>query len=165
MTIDTTNQTGLAAPPKRGEQIPAFSGTTADGRALGTRYYYMRRNLALVFTHGPECPHCRALLRELGELEEAVQAEAGETLAVVPAAGEELRGLAAELPFPVVGDPDLAIHRRYGLVDAQGAPRAAIFVADRYGVVFEASIADEAHRMLEAAEVPGWLEFIACRCT
>ena len=35
----------------------------------------------------------------------------------------------------------------------------------RYGVVFEASIADEAHRMLEAAEVPGWLEFIACRCT
>ncbi|HEU5425027.1 MAG TPA: alkyl hydroperoxide reductase, partial [Nitrolancea sp.] len=63
MTIDTTRQTELAAPPQRGEQIPAFSGTTADGRTLGPRDFSMRRNLALVFTHGPECPHCRALLR------------------------------------------------------------------------------------------------------
>ncbi|HET7035164.1 MAG TPA: redoxin domain-containing protein [Thermomicrobiaceae bacterium] len=165
MAIDTTKQSELAAPPARGEQIPAFSGNTADGRTLGTRDFSMRRNLALIFTHGPECSTCRALLRELGRLEEAVRAEAGETLAVVPAEGEELRRLAAELPFPVIGDPDLAIHRRYGLVDERGAPRAAIFVTDRYGVVFEPSLADDEHRMLEAAEVPGWLEFIACRCT
>lgn len=167
MTIDTGKQTTTttATPPKRGEQIPAFTATTPDGRTLGTRDFYMRRNLALVFTHGPECAACRALLTELGRLEAAVQAEAGETLAVVPADGDALRELAAELPFPVVADPDGAIHRRYGLLDEQGAPRAAIFITDRYGVVFEPSLADDEHRMLAADEVPGWLEFIACRCS
>jgi peroxiredoxin len=125
----------------------------------------MRRNLALVFTHGPECTACRALLAELGELEEAVRAEVGQTLAVVPAEADALAELAATLPFPLLADPDGAIHARYGLVDDDGSPRAAIFVADRYGIVFHPSVADEEHAMLPAAEVPGWLEFIACRCS
>jgi len=164
MTIDATKQTRVT-PPAKGDSLPGFSAQTADGRRLGTRDFYMRRNLALVFTHGPECAECRALLAELGTLEEAVRAEVGQTLAVVPAELDALAELATELPFPLIADPDSAIHARYGLLDQRGAPMAAIFVADRYGTVFHPSVADAAHDMLPASEVPGWLEFIACRCS
>jgi peroxiredoxin len=164
MTIDTPRETQRAV-PQRGEQIPSFSGRTPDGRTLGTRDFYMRRNLALVFTHGPECAACKTLLRELAAREEAVRAEAGETLAVVPGDLVPVSAMSEGLPFPVVVDGDLALHRRYSLVDAAGKPQAAIFAVDRYGTVFEPSVADADHAMMPADEVPGWLEFIACRCS
>lgn len=153
--------------PTRGDRIPDFTGTTADGATLRTRDLYLRRNLALAFTHGPDCPACRDLLRGLARQERAVQAEAGQTVAVVPAGREAAERLALELDlgFPVIADEDLSAHRRYGLVDPAGHPLAAIFVADRYGTVFHASVADAAHDMLAADEVPGWLEFVACRCS
>jgi hypothetical protein len=34
----------------------------------------------------------------------------------------------------------------------------------RYGLVFNASIADDHRLNTSSVEVPGWLEFIACRC-
>ena len=165
MTIDTPRETERAAVPRRGEPIPSFSGRTPEGRRIGTRDFYMRRNLALVFTHGPECDACRTLLRELAAREPAVQAEAGETLAVIPGEPVAVSAMSEGVPFPVVVDGDLAIHQRYGLIDADGKPRAAIFAVDRYGTIFEPSLADAGHAMMTAAEVPGWLEFIACRCS
>lgn len=165
MTNNAAHTAAAGTTPARGQQIPSFSGRTPDGRAVGSRDWYMRRNLALVFTHGPECVPCRALLRELARQEEAVRAEAGETLAVVPGLPAAVAAMTEGMPFPVLLDSDGAIHQRFGLVDAKGEPQAAIFAVDRYGTVFESSPADAEHRMLTAADVPGWLEFIACRCS
>ena len=39
-----------ASIPGRGDQMPWLSGPTPEGSTLRTRSYYMRRNLALVFT-------------------------------------------------------------------------------------------------------------------
>ncbi len=125
------------------------------------RDFYLRRNLALVFTHGPECATCRDYLTELNERRAAIQAEAAEILAVVADHDVDV----AAFPFPIALDPDDEIHGRYGLIDTDGRARAAIFLVDRYGVVFEVSVANDAHEMLAASEVPGWLEFIACRCS
>lgn len=159
--------TTIPVTPGRGDQIIDFTAPTPDGHDLRSRDFYMRRNLALVFTHGPECAACRDLLRGLARQYAAARAEVGELIAVIPAGTEEIERLRGDLDlsFPLAADPDLAIHRRYGLVAADGQPLAAVFVADRYGTIFDASIADEAHRMTAADEIPGWLEFIACRCT
>jgi peroxiredoxin len=153
--------------PERGKRLPDFTTLDADGRKAGPRDLYMRRNLALVFTHGPECQQCRRYLRELGRAQRAIEAEAGQAMIVVAGSVQDAYAVrdGCDLPYPVLADPDGAIHARYGLVDPAGTPRAGLFVADRYGTIFEPSIADEQHQMLAPEEVPGWLEFIACRCS
>ncbi|HET9017576.1 MAG TPA: redoxin domain-containing protein [Thermomicrobiaceae bacterium] len=157
----------MPATPARGDRIPDFTAPTADGATLRSRDLYLRRNLALAFTHGPDCAACRELLRGLARQVGAARAQVGQIVAVVPASPEAAMALALELDlgFPVVADADLAVHRRYGLVGPDSDARAALFVADRYGIVFDASVADAAHRVMAPAEVPGWLEFVACRCS
>ncbi|HEX3723317.1 MAG TPA: redoxin domain-containing protein [Nitrolancea sp.] len=164
----TTSPARVGSPiPTRGDLLPGFSGETPTGDKIRLRDFYMRRNLALVFTDGPDYAATRDLLRGLVERRAAVHAEAGETLAVISGDPSTVRDLAAtlEISFPVVVDGDNAIHQRYGLVDASGEPCAAIFLADRFGTVFEASLATDEQPIMGADEVPGWLEFIACRCT
>ena len=151
----------VTAIPARGDRLPGFAGKSPAGQDIRLRDFYLRRNLALVFTHDEECAACRRYLIDLAERRAEVQAEAGEILVVVPGRAEHL----PELPCPIVIDVDGEIHRRYGLIDADEHSRAAIFLVDRYGIVFEASVADGDHAMLPAAEVPEWLEFIACRCS
>ncbi len=153
--------------PGRGEQIIDFSASTPDGTILRSRdVYYLRRNLALVFTHGTECEGCRDLLRGLAAERGFVRKEDGEILAVIPGSPAEVGRLRDELglPYPIVADEERTIFQRYRLVAPDGTLRAAIFATDRYGTVFEPSIANDAHDMMPASEVPGWLEFIACEC-
>lgn len=155
--------------PGRGDALRGFTTVDPDGRPVRTRDFYPRRNLALVFTHGPACPACRDLLRELVARRVAAQAEAGEILAVIPGTRDEATRLRHELDltYPIAVDEDGSIHRRYGLTDIDGSPLAGIFVADRYGTIFESSVAEtsDRHPSLDAGDIPGWLEFIACRCT
>lgn len=162
----SSTQTTVAI-PTRGEQLPLFSGQTPERAPLRLCDFYMRRNLALVFSDAPDYAITRDLLRGLAERRADVQAEAGEALAVISGDADGVRQLVASLalPFPVVVDPDNAIHARYGLLDATGEPRAAIFLVDRFGTIFEASVATDEGQIMAADEVPGWLEFIACRCT
>lgn len=164
--VSTESQTSRQTIPARGDRIPDFSGIDPDGDAKGTRDFYMRRNLALVFTHEPGCADCRDLLQGLATEYRAIMAEAGDVLAVVAGSADVVRKLRGDLdlPFPIVIDEDGSIHKRYGLWQ-DGQPQAALFAVDRYGTIFNASIADADHEMLAASEVPGWLEFIACRCT
>jgi peroxiredoxin len=158
---------GRGRTPARGELIHDFSAPTPEGTMMRLRdVYYLRRNLALVFTHGPECDQCRDLLRDLAIERALLRAEDGEILAVVPGDREAAGQLRSDLrlPYPVVVDEDGSVYDRYRLLTPDGAPKAAIFTTDRYGTVFEASIANDAHEMMPASEVPGWLEFIACEC-
>ncbi len=169
MTMVRASSTQIrgARTPGRGEQIIDFSAPTPEGTILRSRdVYYLRRNLALIFTHGPECKGCRDLLRELAAERASVRKEDGEILAVIPgsrAAVGQLRGELG-LSYPVVADEECTIFQRYRLVTPDGIARAAIFATDRYGTVFEPSIANDSHEMMPAEEVPGWLEFISCEC-
>lgn len=154
--------------PRRGDELIDFTTVTPDGASIRSRDFHMRRNLALVFTHGVGCPNCRDLLAELIEQRGSAQAEAGEILAVVPGSQEEIAQLRDELgiPFPIAVDLNGSIHQRYGLA-SDNKLLAGIFVADRYGTIFKESIAGgtSSHPELAAGDIPGWLEFIACRCT
>jgi peroxiredoxin len=164
--MSSSTQATIAV-PTRGDRLPLFSGQTPEGAPLRLRDFYMRRNLALVFSDAPDYAATRDLLRGLAERRAAVQAEVGEVLAVISGAADSVRQFVAALalPFPVIVDSDNAIHARYGLLAPDGMPRAAIFLADRFGTIFEASVSSDEGQIMAADEVPGWLEFIACRCT
>ncbi|HEX7103429.1 MAG TPA: redoxin domain-containing protein, partial [Nitrolancea sp.] len=108
----TSSTKTISAIPTRGDRLPLFTGQTPEGAPLRLRDFYMRRNLALVFSDGPEYTTTRDLLRGLAERRAAVQAEAGEALAVISGDPERVCRFVAELslPFPIVVDPDNAIH-------------------------------------------------------
>ena len=162
-----TGATIRRQPPARGDQLPDFTAPGPDGRSHAPRDAYQRRNLVLVFTHGADCAACHAFLQQLATLEEGIAAEAGTVLPIAPGsvtAAPRLRD-DLDLPFPIAADPDLDVYARYGLLDAAATPRAAVFIADRYGTVFESSVAEPDHTLIEPDAIPGWLEFIACRCS
>jgi hypothetical protein len=139
--------------PARGAQLPELRGLTRSGAPLSTRDYYMRRNLAILVladdATGAEW------LRAAQAVRAAAHAEAGEILVIAPPGLDS-----GELPTIVDADGQLA--QRLGLSDKE---RPALFIADRYRTVFAGNRGAHGIAELTPADIPGWLEFVACRCT
>lgn len=152
-------------PVERGDRIPDFTAPAAGEGTVSTRRYYLRRNLALVFTHRWPCAACQDYLRAIAARIEAIRAEAAEVVAVLPLGPEVGIGDLAALPFPIALADDAEIHERYGLVTDDGRLLAAVVIADRTGTVYEVDLADEAHRLLEPEEIRSWLEFVSYECS
>lgn len=148
----------------RGDRIPDFAAPTADGGTADTRRYYLRRNLALVFTHRHPCAACREYLHALAEAIGTLRAEAAEVVAVVPLGTGIAVGDLARLPFPVALAEGAEIHGRYGLVAADGAPLAAVVIADQTGTVYEVAVSEGTHGLLAPEEIGSWLEFVSYQC-
>jgi hypothetical protein len=138
--------------PRRGDTIPYVSGKSIDGGTLNLRDCYMRRNLAIIVTG--DTPATQRWLQEAAEVRSAAQAEAGEIIAVVSAPAETY-GL------PTLVDEDGAIMQRLGLAPSD---LPALLVIDRFGTLFAANVGPDAEE-LRPADIPGWLEFVACRCS
>ena len=152
-------------PIERGDRIPDFTAPAAGEGTVSTRRYYLRRNLALVFTHRWPCAACQDYLRAMAQHIEALRAEPAEVVAVVPLGPQVALGGPAGLPFPVALADDAEIHERYGLVTDDGRPLAGVVIVDRVGTVYEAALAGEAHRLLEPEEIRSWLEFVSYECS
>ncbi len=156
---------GTRPPVARGDRIPDFTALAAGKGTVSTRRYYLRRNLALVFTHQWPCAVCLDYLRAIAGRIEAIRAEAAEVVAVLPLGTEVLLGDVAALPFPVAVADNTEIHEWFGLVGNDGSPLAGVVIADRVGTVYEVELADHAHRLLEPEEIRSWLEFVSYECS
>jgi len=88
---------------------------------------------------------------------------AGRPLVIVPASVENaarLVGSVDGVPFPVLADPDGDVRRRLGVP----ADRAALVIADRWGVVYNAVEADTARDLPPVDEVIEWVRYLATQC-
>jgi hypothetical protein len=141
---------------KRGDVIPDFTLDSVTGEPVSSRTYYMRRNLALVFVGGGNAGEWRGWLDRLAVQRERIDAENGQAL-IIAADPHDLESR----DFPLLVDRDGAARERFGLNASDGA----VFVTDRYGVVFHISLGTPETGLIDAEEIPGWLEFIACRCS
>jgi hypothetical protein len=150
MTGPTRHATAI---PACGDVVPPLAGRTPSGDTLRTRDFFMRRNLALVFVRDDSIG--RAWVAEAVELRRAARAEAGEILVIGPTGV-----LTGELPSLVDDEGDLAA--RYGLAPDD---LPALFVVDRFGTLFSSTHGERAIADLRPRDIPGWLEFIACRCS
>lgn len=137
---------------RRGDMVPYLRGTTPDGVPLNLRDYYMRRNLALLVVR--DDAEGRAWLVEAAAVRDAVREEAGEVVAIVPP-GMDVNGL------PALVD-DGALLGRLALADA---PLPALLLTDRYGTLFASSSGETAEPGLRPRDIPGWHQFISCRCS
>ena len=113
----------------------------------------MRRNLAILVladdATGAEW------LRAAQAVRAAAHAEAGEILVIAPPGLDS-----GELPTIVDADGQLAQRLDLGTEDLP-----ALFIIDRYRTVFASNRGADGLAELTPADIPGWLEFVACRCT
>lgn len=92
----------------------------------------------LQFRRFAGCPicnlHLRGFVRRIGEIEAAGIAE----VVVFHSTAAEMRRYAAELPFAVIGDPDKALYREFGVEASPRAladVRAVLAIARTFGPV------------------------------
>jgi hypothetical protein len=139
--------------PQRGDQFPDLTGQTPAGAQLSTRDYYMRRNLAVMYVANDATG--AGWLRAAGAVRDAAHAEAGEIVVVAPP------GMATGT-LPTIVDQEQQLAGRAGLY-ADDLP--ALFIIDRYRTVFAGNRGEQGLPELTPADIPGWLEFVACRCS
>jgi hypothetical protein len=146
----TVAHTGVT--PRRGELFPTLSGQAPDGSKRSTRDFYMRSNLAIIVLRDDEAAD-DWVMRANG-VRDGAHAQAGEILIVAPPGFDP-----GHLPA-IVDEGSLV--QRLG-IGQRTAP--ALFVLDRYGMLFATNTGDTATPDLAPEDIPNWLEFIACRCS
>lgn len=132
--------------------MPWLTGPTPEGATLATRSFYMRRNLALVFTGDGAVAQDWAA--EAASMRPAARAEVGEIVVIAPP------GVDVGIT-PDIVDHDDEVAARVGL---SAADLPALFITDRYGTIFASNRGDNAVD-IRPSDIPGWLEFVACRCS
>ncbi|HXG68084.1 MAG TPA: redoxin domain-containing protein [Blastocatellia bacterium] len=153
-----------------GKIIPPFKLSAANRAGkVGPWDYKQRKNLVLFYFHGAACAACRELLREFAANYDEYRNLEAEVLAIAKESLAELRQLGQEmnLPFPLLADPEGKVFAAYisqDEINSHAAPAVAVFVADRYGVLYEAMTAAEADALPDEGEIRGWLEFIEIQC-
>lgn len=139
--------------PTRGDVLPLVGGVSPAGEPVSLRDYYMRRNMAVVVVGDDETGR-NWLARSVRQID-AAASEAGVIVAIAPS-GVETHGLVT-----IVGDDGRA-QARLGL---EPTDLPALFLIDRFGTLFATNVGKTGTPDIGPDDIPGWLEFIACRCT
>lgn len=139
--------------PTRGNVIPLVTGVSPTGERISLRDFYMRRNMAVVVVDSNDVGRQWLSLAALQS--EAAAREAGVVVAIVPP-GVDAPGV------PTIVDPDGRLSSKLGLSPGH---LPALFLIDRFGTLFATNVGASATPDLDPDGIPGWLEFIACRCS
>jgi hypothetical protein len=139
--------------PRRGAILPRLDGVDRHGHGISTRDCYMRRNLAVIVAGRNN--ESSDWIESAAEVAEEAASEVGQVVLIVPPEVDS-HGL------PAILDTDGTCRDRLGL-SPEDLP--ALFITDRFGVLFVASRGEDADADLSPRDIPRWLEFIACRCT
>jgi hypothetical protein len=127
---------------ERGMMLRDLTAPTLDGERVQLSDLRGRRNLVLIFagTNGEE----QRLLSELRESRAELREE--------------------EAVAAVIADNDRESRSWYGALAADGTPRAALYITDRYGEIYFAAHPERGLSLPSAAEVLDWLRFINSQC-
>ena len=154
-----------------GQLIPNFRLLAAnrDG-PVGPWDYKQHRNLVLLFFRTAESRKCKQLLREIAKHYDDYKEKEAEVLAISTDEIDRLRELSQDLalPFPVLSDSDGRVTDLYLNQTEQFSEKlaveAAIFVADRWGAIFNTNSVKNDQDLPAEAEIREWLEFIELQC-
>jgi peroxiredoxin len=107
----------VPSPLKAGEAAPAFTLPRADQDGTVSLDDFQGRPLLLTLMRGVQCPFCRRNVAALGQIAPALRQIGVETLAVVGTTAERARLYFRYRPASIAlaADPELEIHRHYGL--------------------------------------------------
>jgi peroxiredoxin len=114
------------------QMIPPFELMSADGNAVNICDFKGRKNMAIFFLPGGDCPVCTEFLHTVVNAYHHYEEENTAVLPIIRDGVERAVALRDELkpPFPILYD-------EMGKVTAQYTDRVpAVFVVDRYGELY-----------------------------
>lgn len=116
---------GLGLPP--GSSIPDVAAQDDHGREQRLRALAQDKAMVLVFYRGGWCPFCNFQIHELVENAPAFEKRGVRLVAISVDKVEEASRTAATytIPFPVLSDPDLVVHRAFNVVHQADAAETA----------------------------------------
>lgn len=140
---------------RTGAPAPNFRLMAATGREVELSAYRRRQPVLLLFL-GAEVDEKRIgeFVSQYGEFRD----ESVEILAIVRRAVEEIGGLS--LPFPLLADPDGAVHQVYLGADAMGQ-----VLLDRYNAVQVRESGSDAAQFMPPLDVLSWATFGEFSCS
>ena len=100
-----------------GRQAPTFRLPAGQGGEIGPADYRGRSNLVVWFTKGMACPFCRTQMSQFARSLGRLKAAGTEVIQITPTKLDRARFYVKNfpIPFPYLCDPDLTVHREWGL--------------------------------------------------
>jgi peroxiredoxin len=100
-----------------GQPAPSFRLPAGQGGEIGPADYRGRSHLIVWFTKGMACAFCRTQMSQLARGMNRLKAAGVEVIQITPTQPERARFYVKNfpIPFPYLCDPDLSVHRAWGL--------------------------------------------------
>lgn len=155
----STPQTGTF---RRGQRLPVLPLRAPTGETFDLAAWRGRNSLLLVLA--AEGERAALLLHDLALRHADFKEEETRILGVLHGPEEAAQTVAGQrgLPFPLLPDPDAAVHRALEAADSSGA-YPAVFITDRYGEIYAAWAGPDAE-IPAAGELLEWARFINIQC-
>jgi peroxiredoxin len=101
---------------KVNENAPTFTITDSKGDSINLENYKGKK-VFLAFFRYASCPVCNFRMHEIIENYEALKAKGYVFIAVFESNNETLQEYLKdnEVPFPIIGDPELVLYKKYGV--------------------------------------------------
>jgi len=152
--------------PTRGHVMHDFTLPSTDGKRISLYDYRGHANLVLIFAGDVGQTTEKEFLSGLVQHYAEIRTQDTEVLLVLAGSREhaERTKHQARLPFLVLVDEDMQIHKSVGALGAQAVPAAALYVTDRFLEVFAAWRTVEGNTLPSASEVLSWIDYINSEC-
>lgn len=107
---------GFSQKIKEGQVAPIFLVVDSKGDTINIEKYKGKK-VFLAFFRYASCPVCNFRMNEIIQNYEAIQAKGYEFIAVFESNNQTLQQYLTEtqVPFPIVGDPNLVLYKKYGV--------------------------------------------------
>lgn len=107
---------GTAQQLKKGNNAPSFTVVDAKGETIQLENYRGKK-VFLAFFRYASCPVCNFRMNEIIQNYEAIQAKGYVFIAVFESNNQTLQDYLkeTEVPFSIVGDPELELYKKYGV--------------------------------------------------
>jgi peroxiredoxin len=160
----TAQDTSVQSSIQRGQTIPDFTLPDHTGETVSSRSYYIHRNLVVALLPEDVDAQWGSWLEGVAKARAAVEPTDAQFLLIAPSMNDTLRDFAdrsANRYLRVLVDTDGEITEKFGHDTAYGQ----LLIADRYGVVFQAGAGNASDEAIAPESIPGWVEFVYCRCS
>jgi hypothetical protein len=140
-----------------GAQLPWLHDET-DQRGRPLDWRDTRRNRIIFFTHPGDCAACSTYARRLVDLRDRLDLWDGDVWLIGDIAGSTTQPVGDVVG--VTGNADRRLRQRCNLPPTD----ARVVVADRWGQIWETTIADDRHNLMDPEDVLETTKFIAIQC-
>ncbi|MEX2426554.1 MAG: redoxin domain-containing protein [Thermomicrobiaceae bacterium] len=148
---------------EQGMIFPDFTLDDIHGNTVSSRSFYMRRILVVALVPNSQSSAWSTWLRDLSSSMNSVDEADAVALVILPA--ESLPDIAEvdnqDQRVRILVDPEGKARERFKLPPSTGQ----LIVANQHGVVYHTVTGNPDDPGFEPDEIPGWVEFVACRCS